>query len=143
MRAATLARNKVAHTKGSPWAVVIGPAAALLLTMERIGWKLLNPFAAVDHLGQHWHFGKDPPAAIATAAQHSVRAWRLQRLIVAFPAIAPSYFDVCTASDETPAILFDFGFALKALLKGKPAKAYASLLPAWAPYVVSALSGGQ
>ena len=63
--------------------------------------------------------------------------------MAAFPALEPSHFDVCTSSDETPSILFDFGFALKALLKGKPAKAYARWLPTWAPSLISALSDGQ
>ena len=143
MQAISLARIKIDRAKGSPWSVVTGPAAALLLTLDRIGWKLLNPFCATDHRGQRWHFGKDPPAAITKAVHHSVRAWRLRRLMVAFPALEPSHFDVCTTSDDAPSIMVDFGFALKTLFKGKPAKAYARWLSSWAPYLVSALSGGQ
>ena len=104
MQAVSLARDKIARAKGSPWSVAIVCAAALLLTMGRIAWKLLDPFCAMDHKGQRWHFGKDPPAAIAKAVHQSVRAWRLRRLMAAFPALEPSHFDVCTASDETPSI---------------------------------------
>ena len=81
-QATRFARPKVAHAKGSPWAVVTGPAAALIVTMERIDWKLLSPYCAIDHKGQRWHFGKGPPAAIAKPVQQSVRTWRLHRLML-------------------------------------------------------------
>ena len=110
--------------------------------MERIGWKLLSPYFATDHRGQRWQLSKDPPAAIAKAVQHSVRAWRLQRLIQALLGLAPEYIDVCAPLDS-PSLLVDFGFALKALVKGKSAKSSAGWLSEWAPYLISALSGGQ
>ena len=51
-QATRIARARISHAKRSPWAIVTGPAAALILTMERIGWKLLSPYFATDHRRQ-------------------------------------------------------------------------------------------
>ena len=60
-QAIRLARLQINNAKGSPWNVVTGPAAAILLTMQRIGWTLLSPYTATDERGQRLHFPKIPP----------------------------------------------------------------------------------
>ena len=117
-QAIRFARLKLANAKGSPWAVVTGPAAALVATMQRIGWALLSPHVATDERGQRLHFGKDPPAAITSAVHRSVRAWRLRRIANALPGLAPKHLDVCSQIDP-PSVLIDFAFAIKGMLRGK------------------------
>ena len=124
-QAIRLARLKINNAKGSPWTVVTGPAAAVLLTMQRIGWTLLSPYTATDDRGQRWHFSEDSPAAISKAVQNSVRTWRLERIALALPGIAPNHLDICSAL-ETTSMLIDSGLAVNALLKGKLANATAT-----------------
>ena len=50
-QATRLARLRINTAKCSPWAVVTGPAAAVLSSMYRIGWSLLSPYVATDHRG--------------------------------------------------------------------------------------------
>ena len=110
------ARKMLSGCKASPWAVVKGPAAAVLLTMKRIGWELIDSASAKDDIQQSWNCMVDSPAAVVNAVCASVRRWRLQRVADLFPRIAPRSADVHLC-DSTPTMLMDFVNVLTPLVK--------------------------
>ena len=58
------------------WAVVKGPAAALIATVARVGWTVVDATLAYDDLGEEIAFTKDSPAAVKQKVHESVRRWR-------------------------------------------------------------------
>ena len=60
----------------NPWAVVRGPATALMATLGRLGWLVHDAFSATTDAGELIEFGLDSPAAVSIAVRRSVRRWR-------------------------------------------------------------------
>ena len=58
------------------WAVVKGPAAALVATVARLGWTVVDATLAFTDLKEEVSFTKDPPAAIKKMVFDAVRRWR-------------------------------------------------------------------
>ena len=81
---------RIARAKASPWQVVTGPAAAVLVTARRVGWSMKSACAFVTHEGKVLDCTIDPPIVIEREAHAAVRRWRLGRLFRAFPHLLPS-----------------------------------------------------
>ena len=73
--------------------LVTGPVVAFIATARRIGWTIVTATSAVDDIQHTWNFAADSPAAIATAVAHSVRRWRLNRILQLIPSAVPTAND--------------------------------------------------
>jgi len=139
---------RLASCNGSPWSRVSGPVAALLASMQRIGWCCPSAWEVVDDRGTSWKFTQDPPAAIAEACKRSVRRWRLSRIGQLIPSLVPTRVDVGTGEpSECPhgTIVVDFAATIGQLLKCSATVDAVSHMwsPAWRGDLASAMSGGQ
>ena len=59
------ARAKVAASP-QPWRVVYGPAAALICTLERIGWTIISATELESDVGRKFDLAIDPPGGNQT-----------------------------------------------------------------------------
>ena len=90
----TAAVSRVSAAAASPWQVVTGPAAAVVVTAHRLGWDFRSPAVLVTHDGTVLDCRLDPPAAIESHVCEAVRRWRLARICAAFPQILPAVPDL-------------------------------------------------
>jgi hypothetical protein len=105
----------------------------------------------VDDLGEELHVNKDSPGAIRMAANRSTRRWRLAKAGKDLPGLIPNNVtdgrNGHSQIDETaqPSVIIDFSYVAKALVKGSSnAAKHVKLWTAeCAPYLVSAITGGQ
>ena len=109
----------------------------------------------VDDLGAEHSTTRDPPEAIKRAANRSTRRWRVLQAEKLRPGLiqppspsasaAPSAASNNGDLDASVPLIFDFAHIAKSLVKG--AKSAAKSVPQWsaecAPYLVSAITGGQ
>ena len=142
------AASNLKEAKSSAWSRVHGPAAALVATCKRIGWRSSDGRTFKDDVGATHDVALDPPTSIAAAAQRSVRRWCLRQVFAELPPAAP----VGNASTRQPTTdvppsrtLIDVSHALKPLYKG--GKSVADNYPQWRAKhradLSSAISGGQ
>ena len=76
-----VARAKVRLCKATrTWAVVNGPAAAMLATASRLGWEVKGACEVADDVGRVISFVEDSPAAVRDYVRQSVERWRMRRL---------------------------------------------------------------
>ena len=72
-----IARAKLNIAKAKRvWHVVRGPAAALVVTCSRIGWKVNSALQLTTHEGRQLDLTVDPPAVIEQHARYGVVNWR-------------------------------------------------------------------
>ena len=77
MLQATVRKAKVELTHAKrQWAVVKGPAAALVATLARIGWTLVDAKQAYTDQQEEVSFLNDSPAMIKRMIHNSARRWR-------------------------------------------------------------------
>ena len=76
------ARHRIVESKNK-WSVVYGPAAALICTLERVGWQVLITTELVSHEGRRIDLLLDPPIVVARLMDDAVRAWRWRILAAA------------------------------------------------------------
>ena len=74
-RSLTNAKMALARARRQ-WAVVKGPAAALVATLARIGWTVIDATTAYDDLATEVSFILDSPAMVKRKVHESVRRWR-------------------------------------------------------------------
>jgi hypothetical protein len=103
-------RRRALMPKGV-WAAVTGPAAALLTTLERLGWMARSASAMVDDQGRVHDMHVDPPAVIIEQVRASVRRWRLARVAHACPGLVPDQADHGTGF-EVPVGMYPSGIAM-------------------------------
>ena len=72
-------RTRFLRPKGT-WATVTGRAAAMLATLERLGWRARSAVELVDDQGRCHDLRVDPPAVVIDFVRASVRRWRLARV---------------------------------------------------------------
>ena len=73
----TVARAKVELTKARrQWAVVKGPAAAVVATLARLGWTMIDAVKVYTDKREEVDFQQDPPARVKQLIHESVRRWR-------------------------------------------------------------------
>ena len=69
------ARGRIAKS-ARPWSMVTGPAAALLCTLERVGWKVTSASCLVTDTSRTLDLHVDPPIVVARCMEAAVRRWR-------------------------------------------------------------------
>ena len=62
------------------WAVVRGPAAAMVATAARLGWEVKNAFQLCDDTGITISLLEDSPAAVRMHVRQAVTRWRMHRI---------------------------------------------------------------
>jgi hypothetical protein len=150
---------KVNNAKTSAWSVVAGPAAAVIVTARRIGWRFKSAGVMVTHDGTELDCKRDPPIVIARAAQEAVRRWRLDVISKAFPQLVPEDPDlvdvkadgICDAQERSaggptiPLDVVDFSDVIGKLVNGRTstAKEFDEWRPQHAASLTSAFVGGQ
>ena len=89
MKSLAYARGRV--TKSSrPWSLVTGPAAALLCTLNRVGWKVLSASSLVTDTGRAIDLHVDPPIVVARCMEAAVRRWRWSNMAELHPSLKQS-----------------------------------------------------
>ena len=73
------ARGRVTGS-ARPWSLVTGPAAALLCTLDRVGWTVDSASCLVTDTGRTLHLHIDPPIIVARCMEAAVRRWRWRNL---------------------------------------------------------------
>ena len=73
-----------------PWSVVTGPAAALLCTLERVGWKVTSASSLVTDTGRTLDLQVDPPIVVARCMEAAVRRWRWRNMAELHPSLKQS-----------------------------------------------------
>ena len=66
------ARPRLANTT-RPWSIVYGPAAALICTLERIGWEVVSATELNSDQGKYYDLTVDPPIVTKRAVEAAVR----------------------------------------------------------------------
>ena len=70
-------RAKLELTKAKrQWAAVKGPAAAMVATLARLGWTVVDAARVYTDKREEVDFVKDPPARVKQHINDSVRRWR-------------------------------------------------------------------
>ena len=69
------AKERLAEDKRK-WSKVYGPAAAMVLSCERLEWKVFSATHLITDIGEHLHLHLDSPAVILQAGAAAVRRWR-------------------------------------------------------------------
>ena len=69
------ARMELAKAKRH-WSVVRGPASALVATLARVGWTLVDAVTAYTDLQEEVSFLRDSPAMVKMLMNQAVRRWR-------------------------------------------------------------------
>ena len=130
--------------KGADWAKVTGPASAIILTLRRIGWALIDEKTISTDEGQIIDLLLDPPAVTVKAVRNGVRRCRLRNIMEQLPTVKPTRPDVRITKDETYATV-DFTSAFGSLTTGraKVVKHCSEWSSSCRGYLVSAISGGQ
>ena len=80
---------KLRHAQGSVWHYVSGPTTALVASLWRIGWSIIDAQSFVSDDGSVLNCLTDSPAAIALEANRSVHRWQLARVVKLNPLILP------------------------------------------------------
>ena len=80
------ARERISSTS-RPWAVVAGPAAALICTLERVGWSVISATELESDDGRVFHLAVDHPVVIKRAVEAAVRRWRWRNLAEKHPSL--------------------------------------------------------
>ena len=88
------ARQALRCGSGAAWSKVIGPAGAIILTAERIGWKWHSAAVVTTDDGTTLDATRDPPSVFASAAKAACRRWRFARIAAALPGLVPNTPDV-------------------------------------------------
>ena len=70
------------------WAMVKGPAAAVVATAARIGWQILNATQIWTDVGHLLDLSLDPPKVIAEHVFKAVERWRWKRIEKKHPYLA-------------------------------------------------------
>ena len=71
----------------SPWSKVTGPAAALICTLDRVGWKVASATKLITETGRVLDLQIDPPVIIGRLMEAAVRKWRWSNVSATHPSI--------------------------------------------------------
>ena len=78
---AMVRRARVTLVKAKrPWAVVKGPATAVIATAARIGWAFIDAVTAYTDRGREVQLLKDSPAMVVRLVRESVKRWRWRKV---------------------------------------------------------------
>ena len=71
----------------SPWAVVTGPAAALICTLDRLDWKVVNATELTADEGKTIDLRVTPPIIVKRMVEAAVRRWRWRNVVAEHPSL--------------------------------------------------------
>ena len=71
-RVLVFAKRKLTQAK-KKWAVVYGPAAALVQTCARIGWQVVDATNLITDEGEHLRLKLDPPIVVVNRCIEAVK----------------------------------------------------------------------
>ena len=147
-------KSKADATGDHNWNSVCGPAAAMIATCQRLGWRSSDGKVFQDDVGGSLDITLDPPKAFSNAARRSVSRLLTDKMVASVPSAEPKGADVSfhsTFSAENARdggrrfILVDLTSFLRPLYRGS--KKIATRFPQWSAccrgYLTSAVSGGQ
>ena len=80
------ARDRITKSP-RPWSMVTGPAAALLCTLERVGWKVTSASSLITDVSRTLDLHTDPPIVVARCMEAAVRRWRWSNMAKAHPSL--------------------------------------------------------
>jgi hypothetical protein len=100
----TEAFNAVSAAAKNKWGSVVGPTAALLATLRRIGWRMTDAKTFVDDIGEIHQVNRDSPEAIRRAANRSTRRWRLSKVGTDRPGFIPEVSSNSSAGSSSSSI---------------------------------------
>ena len=83
-------RRIFTHTSAA-WGRVAGPFAAVLATLDRIGWTYDAAAVWFSDTGEDVDLERDSPKAVQLAVRSSVRRWRDRRLANSYPGLDPGH----------------------------------------------------
>ena len=106
-----LAQRRRALQPKAMWSAATGPAAALLATLERLGWVARSATVMIDDQGRVHNLHLDPPAVIVEQVRASVRRWRLARVAHACLGLVPDQADFGVGF-EGPVGMYPSGIAM-------------------------------
>ena len=89
-RAAKYAAAALRPAATSVWSRVTGPVAALLASIWRIGWDMVEPHILLTDVGRVLDLRLDPPAVVQAEAKVAVRRWQLARVLKLNPLWTPT-----------------------------------------------------
>lgn len=69
------------------WAVVYGPAAAMVASCGRLGWTVLDGFNLITDLGRGLNLAVDPPAVVRAECREAVQRWRWRNVSRTLPQL--------------------------------------------------------
>ena len=133
----------------SPWSVTTGPVAALVNSLERVGWTLHSYASLSDDRGNQFDLRVDPPAVVCRAVAASVRRWRMARIARAFHGMDEFVHRVETQAGQVTHLLdhdvLDVSRSVRLTRQGRTRVCRAT--PNWnyshVSMLTSAISGGQ
>ena len=138
---------------GVRWSLVTGPAAAVVASAHRLGWRFESGHALVGDDGAVYDLRLDPPVIVLQAVHRAARGWRLKRIGLVFPHLLPEVPDAIVLADRAglaPDVLVTtvFGFAdvLDGLMQsrcGSTCKVFDEWEPKHGAFLRSAITGGQ
>jgi len=96
--------GRVNRARRSPWDVVAGPTAAVVVTIWRLGWSILSPTRFCNAAGAVVDVCLDSPAAVVSMVYADVRRWQLARVAEDLRFLVPSVDDFTgrLPPEETP-----------------------------------------
>ena len=142
------AKAKMLGSEGPKWALVSGPADAVVATAARLQWDFVDSSTVKCDDGAVLDLLLDPPIIVADAVKRAVRRWRTRNMALNLPALIPaqpdiSYLEVGRSSKE---VLLNFAEELGSLAQCRKAHSCPSF-DLWSDRnradLVSAVSGGQ
>lgn len=80
------ARSRIENAP-QPWAVVTGPAAALICTLERLRWKVVSAVMLTTDEGKEVDLRVTPPIVVKRMVEAAVRRWRWRNVAEAHPSL--------------------------------------------------------
>ena len=134
---------------GAPnWQQVTGPAGAVALSADRLGWHLPDAATAIADEGEKLDFSLDPPTVVAETVKRAVRRMRTKSLASSMPALPPTHPDF-RVQLQGPArtVIIDFADLVSRVLSNTTKFAKNGDDVSWAPqmtgHLISAISAGQ
>ena len=78
--------RRVLEGASSPWSRVGGPATALVATLHRVGWELVDPFRWRTHRGDV-RILEVSPKAVAGLMEEAVELWLWRQVVAGAPEL--------------------------------------------------------
>ena len=71
----------------NPWSVVAGPAAALVCSLDRLGWRVVSATELAIDDGKSFDLKVTPPVVIKREVEEAVLRWGWRNVGIAHPSL--------------------------------------------------------